>query len=505
MDDDSGLELSLMEGMDEDLLVRLHEAGVRTRHALEVRISTDEERRRLAQRIEVPPERLAALHFLNFLPPEIRAARFLALEQGLDERAAALRGEVRRVHRLVVATALGAVGLAILAASLLSPGGCGEVGSGADRADSLAARVAHLERETASLRPLARAQADARLLDALSGLGPIPGWNGPLAWSLEEDERLAMLLGETEGDQRERAASILLARLALIENAPLDSLGPSARGRLAAEIVLSFASPDSVTGPWDAAGVLLRQRLRARSLGFAPPDAQPPLGIAAAPWSWTAPGFLAAEELLARAEALPVRDEALPLWSETLVELRRTADMGRESLGDRPEAWARYAWLRRAEIEFALTAAALGHAHLHPYHDAPPEQFLAQRRGYLESAAMRAPAEAQAPLRWLLVECEEADRLVQWMLSNPTLLAEAQGKRWVQALETLEAARARDGLTADPELAARVRDALAASGSPVSGELWAAPRTRWEAGLRPIRMVARDEARRPSARALRPR
>ncbi len=504
MDDASGLELSLLEGMDEDLLARLYGAGVRTRRDLESRIASDEHRGPLARRIGVPEERLAALHYLNFLPPETRAGRVLALERGQSERFAALDSGLRRVRRMVAGALFGAVAL-VVAVVVLRPGTAGRIGSGAASPDSLTARVARLERDVARLRPLALAQSEARLMETLVGLGPAPGWAGPLGWTLEDDEQLASLLGGDDDALRERAASILLTRLALLENAPLDSLGPAARAREAAEIASSFPSPDGVTGAWDAAGVLLRQRLRARSLGLAPPDQDAPAGLAAAAWSWTAPGFLAAEEYLVRAESLPVRENALPVWSETLIELRQAADMGRDARRDRPEAWARDYWLRRAELEYVVAAAALARANLLPYHEASPSEFLLQRRGYLSAVLVRAPAEASAPLRWLLAEYEEAERLLDWMRANPAKLPAAQGKRWVQALEALEAERAHDGLTADPELTARVEEALAASGAASPDGVWNAPRTHWEAGLRPLLMVTRAEARRPRAVAQRPR
>jgi hypothetical protein len=496
MDDASGLELSLLEGMDEDLLARLHGAGVRTRRDLESRIAGDAERGSLARRIGESEERLAALHFLNFLPPETRAERMLALESGQSERFAALSSEVRRLRRLVAVALFGVVAIVAVVLLVSRPGSRG--GSGAASPDSLGARVVRLEGEVERLRPLALAQSETRLMEALGRLGPTPGWGGPLGWALEDDERLASLLGDGDGALRERAASILLTRLALLENARLDSLGPAARAREAAEIAASFPPPEDVTGAWDAAGVLLRQRLRARSLGLAPPDAAAPPALAAAGWNWTAPGFLAAEEYLVRAESLPVRENALPVWSETLVELRRAADLGRDARRDRPEAWARDYWIRRAELEYAVTVAVLARANALPYHEAAPLEFLQQRRAYLSTVLVRAPAEAAGPLRWLLAEYDEAERLLEWMRANPAKLAAAHGKRWVQALEMLEAERARDGLTADPELTARVREALGASGGSAPDGVWSAPRTRWEAGLRPLLMVTRAEARRPS-------
>jgi hypothetical protein len=198
-----------------------------------------------------------------------------------------------------------------------------------------------------------------------------------------------------------------------------------------------------------------------------------------------------------------VRENALPVWSETLVELRRAADLGRDARRDRPEAWARDYWIRRAELEYAVAAAVLARANLLPYHEASPSEFLLQRRAYLSAVLVRAPAEASAPLHWLLAEYDEAERLLEWMRANPARLPAAQGKRWVQALETLEAERARDGLSADPELTARVSGALVASGGSSSDSVWSAARTRWEAGLRPLLMVTRAEARR--LRAVSPR
>jgi hypothetical protein len=487
MDDLTGIELALLEGIDEELLARLHRAGVRTREELARRLATLEGRRMLAHDLDVSLQRVDAIHYLNFLLPEERAERVLELERRVEDRHDHLVTELRQVWRTVIGLGLGLVAILVLALVFLRGGG---TGSAVDEG-RLSAEIDTLRGQVDALKPAALQATENRFLSGLAGLGPAPGWNGPLDWTLSDSHGLSVLLGRSPAAQAEHGASLALARLAEIENAPPDSLGPADRARRAAALVSQFRPYRRLDTMWDAAGILIRERLRSRALGLAPADSVSPPPAAAAPWSWTSPGFLTAEELTARLEALPLREDNLPRWFESLGEIRKFADQSRQSMDDRPEALARDYWIRRAELELAVAAAVLGREDLSPYRDMSPRDFLVQRRTFLANVAVHAPAAARAPLDWLWVEYDEGERLMDWLDQNRARVGAAEGKRWAEAMEVVEAERARDGMAPDAGLAASVRRALGASGSGGTGDPWTAPRTRWEAGLRPLLMVTR--------------
>ncbi len=200
MDDASGLELSLLEGMDEDLLARLYGAGVRTRRDLESRIAGDEERGSLARRIGVPEERLAALHFLNFLPPETRAERMLALERGQNKRfaAARFRPAPHAPNRRRRAPGRGRAGRR---RAVHAEAGIARAAP-ARRAPIRWPRAwSRLEGDVARLRPLALAQSegtpdrDARRFGAGAGMG----------WAARMDPRRRRATGFTSRRRRRRA------------------------------------------------------------------------------------------------------------------------------------------------------------------------------------------------------------------------------------------------------------------------------------------------------------
>ncbi len=491
MDDASGIELSLLEGMDEDLILRLHEAGVRTREELGAALSDPEARRRLAATLRVSDERLEILELLNFRPPEEQARRLLRLERRLDETPPAPAGPGRGLRGAVFAVAVLAVVAAGLAAAAFFLRDDGKESA------RLAERVRELEGDVDALRPIAARQVEDDLLEALAELGPAPGWNGPLTWTAEDHFRASSLLGDDESVLPERAVSLVLARLAELENAPLDSLAPLNRAREAVALLADFPPLNGMSDAWDAAAVLLRQRIRSRALGLAPPDPESPPPFAAEPWPWTAPGFLTSEELVTRLESLPLDEQYLPVWSESLAGLRRAADSGRESLDGRPEASGRDYWIRRGELELAVTAALLGRDNLLPYHGSSPRAFILQRRGFLERAEAAAPAEARAALAWLLVEHDEALALLDWLSDAPGRGADAAEKRWAAALALTDAARETNGRPPAPDaaLTRAVSHALVMSGYAEVADPWLHPRTRWEAGLRPLLTVTRAAAR----------
>ncbi len=497
MNEPTGIDLALIEGLDEELLARLHRAGVRSRDELGRRLATRDARRDLARDLDVSVRRLEAIHYLNFLLPEERAERILDLERRVEDRHDHLVIEVRQVWRALIGLGVGLAAILVLAVVFLR-GGAPERTPGAE---PLAGEVDALRAQVEALKPMALGDAENRFLSGLAGLGPAPGWNGPLTWTLADSRGLVLLLGKGDTAQAEHAVSLALARLTEIENAPPESLGPAERARRAAALVADFRPFRRIDTMWDAAGILVRERLRSRALGLAPPDSISPPPAAATPWAWTSPGFLTAEELTSRLESLPLRESALPVWFEFLGEMRKIAERARKDMGGKPEASARDYWVRRAELELAVSAAVLGRKDLSPYRDLSPRDFLIQRRTYLANVVLHAPAGARAPLDWLWVQYDEADQLLDWLDANRSRIASAEGKPWVEAMEVVEAERARDGMVAGAGLTASVRRALAASGVGGTTDPWAAGRTRWEAGLSPLLMVTRARALGPSGGA----
>ena len=304
---------------------------------------------------------------------------------------------------------------------------------------------------------------------------------------------MARLLGKSNESMPARAVSLLLFRISEMEDARWDSISPVGRAQSAAQLLSEFPPPQTVGSPWDAAAVVLRTRLRDRAAGLAPSEsAMPPLS-AADMWGWTSGDFLTCEELLARLEALPLRPSSLDAWSQSLVQIRQAADQGRDKRAGLPEQSARDYWLRRAELEFAVAAILLGRADLLPYHSATPRDFIVERKQYVNAAIDRAPVTAKAPLAWLVLECEEAIQLTDWLSTRGTAVT-AGGKRvWIEALDAVEKERGAAGLVPGP--AVNVALARAASLSGENGDPWTATRTRHEAGLRPLLMVTRAGAR----------
>jgi len=486
MDERSGIELSLLEGMDEKLLVRLHQAGIRRREELESRIAAPDARRELARELGISTRRLEILHHLNFLLPEERAERFLVLERQLAERDRTVNHEMRQMWRAILVFL--AAGFVIALVAVWHPWKSGPPPA----IEAQAERIAALERQVAALRPLGVAHAESLVLAAMASVGPAPGWSGPLPWSEREDAQVRALI---DGDDRHlpvRAVSLALARLARVESTG-DTLSPLGRARLAAAHVADFPAVPHPADVWDACAVLLRTRFRSRALGLVPLDPESPDLHAAAAWAWTSPGFLTAEEFLARLESLPVRAETLPLWSETLGRIREAADLGRTREGARPEAYARDYWVRRSELEYAVVAALLGRSDLQPFHASAPAAFLRQRLGFLDGAVEKAPPRGRPPLAWLAVEYVEAEALVDWLAANPGRVQPAPEAGWVTVLDAVAAAR--DDLPAvgrSGALEAQVARAAQLSG--VAGDAWLAPRTRWETGLRPLLMATRARA-----------
>lgn len=492
MDGPPEIDLSLLEGMDEELLTKLYNVGIRTREELGARIANAYARDRLARELGIPARTLRLIHYMNFLLPEERAQRALELEQRLESHIESARRERHRLRIMSWALAGGVV-LALAAVVLVPVLHLDRSSVGSASADGR--DMAELTAMVEALRPLGVEQAEADVLQSVIALGPAPGWGGPLPWKNEEADRAGLLLGETEETLAPRVLSLLLARLAEIEDAPLDTLSPLDRARTAAQVAKDVP-PTPVETVWDASAVLVRERFRSRALGLASGDGSSPDLQAALPWDWTAPGFLSAEELLSRAEALPVQESSVELWAETLTRLRAVSDEGRDDLGERPEAYARDYWIRRGELELAVLVALLGHDDLFPYNERDPQGFLLQRQVYLERALERAPEPARPRLLWLGVAYAEALDLLRWLESHPGWRKDSQLGPLVEALALVEAQRTADLESVEPDVAAKVGAALGATPGP---DLWSRRRVAWEAGLDPLLMGTRAAVLRQAA------
>lgn len=485
MDDTPGIELSILEGMDEALLAQLHRAGIHTRAELEKRLATRDGRRTLSRDAGIASRRLEVLYHLNFLLPEEQVERTLAIERRFLDRCEHVNQEIRQVWRAMTGVAIAVLAGLLLAFVFLRPSG-----KPSPREEADARRLSELEERVAALAPVGIRHAEARTLSGVAELGPAPGWNGPLSWTPEIHREVQTLLGTGEETLPCRAVSLALLRLADLENASNDTLTWADRARAAADLVRGFPVVRAPATPWDRAAVLLRTRCRSRSLGLAPLDRESPNVMSAAGWSWTDPGFLTSEEMLSRLEALPLTQEALPVWSESLIQIRSAADAARDNLGDTDAAFARDVWIRRAELEAAVVAAILGNGNLLPYHRQSPRDFLRQRRGFLESAIDRAPSRARGSLEWLAVEYEEADRLLDW-LENAGDAARGPYSSWMAAMLGIEELRMASGLAPGPEVERRIRERL-----PENADPWTSATVRWEAGLRPLLMETRGGIRR---------
>jgi len=490
MDGPPEIDLSLLEGMDEELLTKLYNAGIRTRDELGARIGNAYARDRFSRELGIPARTLRLLHYLNYLLPEERAQRALDLEARLEGHIESARRERRRLRWTT--WGLGAAAVIALAAAVFVPLlriGRPSVGSAAADTQELAT----LRETVEALRPLGVEQAKSDVLRGVSALGPAPGWEGPLPYRDEDAGHAVVLLGEGEDTAPPRVVALLLGRLAEIEDAPLDSLSPLDRARTAARVARDIPPPSPVESVWDASAVLLRERFRSRALGLASGDGTSPDLKAAVPWDWTAPGFLGAEEFLSRVEALPVEESSIEIWSQTLTQLRSAADEGRDALGERPEAFARDYWIRRGELELAVVAALLGRADLFPYNERDPQGFILQRQVYLENALERAPDPARTLLLWLDVAYAESLDLLDWLRDHPDWRKDRKLGPLVEALAVVETERTGDLGPVDGDVAAKVGAALGQDQGP---EMWRRKRVRWEAGLDPLLMETRAAVRR---------
>ncbi len=490
MDHGPDLELSLLEGMDEDLLRRLYEANLRTRSELVHRLATPESRQELARELHISPRRLNVLHYLNVLLPEERAEMQLELERRFRDHTESSLQEIREVRRLGVITLAILVGVTLVLSGLVY---VSNRRAAQDKSAVQEKRLRSLEEAVSSLAPLGRARAEEQILGELNVLGPAPGWNPPRPWTQKTDEEMTRLLGKSADATPARAVSLLLFRLTDLEQARWDSISPLGRAQGAAQLLSEFPPPSEVHTVWDAAAVVLRTRLRGRAAGLAPADKITPPLSAADTWGWTAGEFLTCEELLARLETLPLRPSSMTQWSETLMQIRQAADLGRDKRVGLPEQNARDYWLRRAELEYGVVAVLLGRTDLFPYHSSAPRAFLQEREQYVTAVMERAPVTAKPALAWLALECEEAVQLADWLSTRGTAATAGGKKNWIEALDAVEKERGAAGLTAGPAVNVALARATSASGE--GGDPWTATRTRYEAGLRPLLMITRAGAR----------
>jgi len=490
MDHGPDLELSLLEGMDEDLLRRLFEANIRTRSDVVHRLATPESRQELASELRISARRLHVLHYLNVLLPEERAEMQLDLDRRFHDHAEASFRDIREVRRLGVITLAILVGVTLVLSGLVF---ISNRRAARDESAVQEKRLQELEQTVSSLAPLGRQRAEEQILGELNVLGPAPGWNAPRGWSQKTDEEMTRLLGKSPDATPARAVSLLLFRLSELEQARWDSISPLGRAQGAAQLLTEFPPPTEAHTVWDAAAIVLRTRLRGRAAGLAPADKVTPPLSAADTWGWTAGEFLTCEELLARLESLPLRPSSMTQWSETLLLLRQSADQGRDKRVGLPEQNARDYWLRRAELEYGVVAVLLGRTDLFPYHSSAPRAFLQEREQFVTAVLDRAPVTARPALAWLALECEEAVQLADWLTTRGTAATAGGKKNWIEALDAVEKERAAAGLSAGPAMNVALARATSASGE--GGDPWTASRTRYEAGLRPLLMVTRAGAR----------
>jgi hypothetical protein len=302
------------------------------------------------------------------------------------------------------------------------------------------------------------------------------------------DAERARLLVDPDASGPVLAVAFALGSLAVIENRPDAS--PRDRAREAARFLRDFPPVGGTRDIWDASATLLRTRFQTRTLGLAVDGTESPELLAAVGWNWTAPGFLTSEILLARLESMALREESLDSWSETLLQIRRAADLARGENPNRPEALARDYWIRRGELELAVVAAVIGQETLLPYHSSSPRAFLEQREGFLERVVDDAPPGAAEPLAWLLVEYAEARGLIEWLDASRGDLPAVSDSCWVSGLDLIERTRGGASGAEDRRLETRLKQAVRLGGAS-DAEVWASPRTRWEAGLRPLLMATR--------------
>lgn len=510
MNDSSGIQLALLEGMDESLLFRLYDRNIRTRSELEKLLATPEKRKELSERLQVSLARLEAIHHLNFLLPEERVGRLFDLEKALHSGVAEAKAENRGVKRLLGLLTVVTLGLAGALGYLwyqnqnavpVTPQNNIATQTPKEepprRADpvtesNLEAELAEMKIRLDALAPLAGDVARANLHEALSHLGPSPGWNGPLKWSERDHLHLATNLGDDPTTEREKAVSLALSRLSAVENQNLTGPDFLNTALAAAGFVQEFPEVDKTESIWDAAARSVRLRLYSRALGLAPLQDLDLEATAETPWSWTAGGYIQAELLLARLESLPIQEEALPLWFETLAALKESANVGRDALAKSSEAWAREYWLLRADLELMVVATALGKTSLAPYYTGTPAAFLAKREAYLRRVLSRSPGEVHGPFQWLSLEFEEAKNLMAWLEANqednPAL-----GKPWAQAIAALEGPfnqqRTKESVSVGP----KVGIALMTCGLGQAEEPLGHARAKWEAGLRPLLIETRHQ------------
>ena len=190
---------------------------------------------------------------------------------------------------------------------------------------------------------------------------------------------------------------------------------------------------------------------------------------------------------------MAIRQEALDVWSQTLLQIRDAAEIAKQDRAGLPAAYARDYWLRRSELEYAVTAALLGRSHLLPYNASSPRAFLEVRKAYLAGALEKAVPAAKPGLAWLLVEYDEGLRLADWLALSENRGAGSGAGSWVEALDGVEKRRQPSGLQPGAEVEAALRRAVLLSGE--GSACWTASRTRLEGGLRPLLMETRAGAR----------
>lgn len=488
-----GIHLSLLDGMEEDLLLRLHNAGIATRDDLEAHLNTPEARRELARTLDVHPDRIEAVHHLNFVFPSDQAARLFHAEratQALEKRLAAT-GKKLNVAILgftLAWTALLVFGWIWMQTHSASPQTQPVATSPAQPAQREAVGNTSPQHDDAALA-LTASEAQQHLEDAFRRTGPALGWSGPIAWSTEEHASVA---GYAESGSLPRDALALsraLKALGKVEEHPDPAFSITSRAQAAAA-ELAALPPSGGESRWSLAANQVRLRLASLSQGLAAPAGWDPRTVEEVPWKWTGKGFLEAEWRLARLHTLPVEQASLPEWSSGLKRLQVAVNLGRDAVHPAKEAWAREVWLPRAQLELAVVGAVSGAGTLAPYSNLSPKAYVEKRVAYIHRAYQTAPAEIKSAMAWLYVEGLEARSLVAWLEAHPDIRAGAQGKVWVEAMSALDQERRLENGGPESELDAALTEALSYSGEP-SGDAWASRRAAWEASMRPLLVETR--------------
>ena len=523
--DTSGIQLSLMEGMDETLLLKMHQQGIRTRDDFQERSQTREARTQLARSLKVPYAQIEGIHHLNCVTPVNRAARLFQLESDMELMTGLIEAHQKRIkafHRILI----GAVVVCISAAaagilmphfeagstpSIASSGADGAVLSRPDKqqqvepASSLQS-AGHAQTESGNSAPTdAKAVAESKpaaaraagagsqtvnsddLAQAAADLGPAPRWAHRIDWSPEASRDFVQGTDRTK-DHDQVTLSRILSALSTVETISRQRLDCLATAAACQEELAAVPFPKG-TSSWSRAAAAAWVRLYALASGRPGTDSPRYSDMPELNNSWGARGFLLAELRLANAERLELDRQAPARWAAAVKKLHHAVNVGRDELHPHPNAWAREYWLVRARLELAVAAVLSGQDTVAPYKNKQVREFVKEQEAYLRRAYNTAPDEAKAPLAWLVLELLEAQRLIDWCLTNPGDTAELRGQTWLAALAEAERLRGAGNRSLDQNMVDIMTEAIRYSRRASSHSTSEAVES--EAGMRPLLMDTR--------------